>query len=179
MSKSLTRNQSYQKKHIIAVAVFAFLLLTAIGTGMQMMLDSQITTGSIPLSDDLLSTEMMAHIAANYVQLAEPNGPFIYQFAMAEHILTYTDGTGLDIMITISQNNSPADILAAEPHLRGDYFLSSDPLMRLIKANKYDTIFRCYQGPLDITVTCSDAPDLTDSPLRMALSIIEGAIGTP
>lgn len=66
-------NQKKRKWPVVVALLAAFLI---IGIALDLLMMSQYTQGTIELSSELPSREMMAHIAAHLNQLSEPDGPF-------------------------------------------------------------------------------------------------------
>ena len=169
-------NQKRRKWPVIVALIAVFLI---IGIALDLLMMSQYTQGTIELSSELLSREMMAHIAAHLDQLSEPDGPFTRNEVFGLTALDYANDSGLAIMITLESGAAPEEVLTSAPSWQGKYFATSDLLASLTGSGKYLLSFSGSQGPLVIVVTQEDAAVVSTTPLTEAVSIILSIIGTP
>ena len=162
---------------VIAGVIGAFII---VGIAGNIFIMSQSTQGAIELPAELPSQEMMAHIAAHLEQLIEPNGPFTRSegFGIVT-ALDYANDSGLTITINLRSGASPEEFLTAEPKWQGEYLGFSDLLASLSGSGKYTLMFSCSQGPLVLFITQEDAANVSTTPIKEAMSIIQSVIGTP
>ena len=169
-------NQKKRKWPVVVALLSAFLI---IGIVLDLLMMSQYTQGTIELSSELPSREMMAHIAAHLDQLSEPDGPFTHNEGFGITALDYANDGGLSIVITLESGAAPEEVLTSAPSWQGKYLSMADLLASLTGSGKHLLSFSGSQGPLVIVVTQEDAAAVSSTPLTEALSIIQSIIGTP